>query len=508
MNAFENNKTYQCPRWDVVDTCFTCSELPEDPFGVAFGAIFRGPDGAEMRVPGFYDDDQTFVLRFSPPDAGAWTFETYASVAELAGLRGTVDATPPRPQQHGPVVIDAANPQHFVYADGTPYFLLAFELDWLFALAGDEAQTLLDQIAANGINHVVMNVFAYDVVWPKDASVKPEHDFSAPDVYPFGGSNDDPDFSTLNVAYFQHLDHVIGWLEARGIVAHLMIYVWNKQVTWPDMDSEADNRFFDYVIARYQAFSNIVWDVSKEALTYGRCDMAYVHERIRRARRLDAYERLLTVHDYAYCSQHPHNVDFISIQTWCSELYRQMLAVRGDHAGKPVFNIEHGGYERSPYVIFPGDYDDPDVCLERNYQCVFAGTYSTYYWQATSWNVVIADALGLPEDERPKFAYYRHLADLFAKYNFATLSPVRRSSSGLCLTNGDDLYLILVPKENYAIHVTLPELAGQTVRATWFDPFTGVYLPQDEGPTQHWREFKSPWAGQMAVVILEVGGGD
>ena len=214
-------------------------------------------------------------------------------------------------------MIDAANPQHFAYADGTPYFLLAFECDWLFALDDDQAQTLLDQVAAHGFNHVVMNVFAYDVVWPKDATVKPEHNFSKPDVYPFGGSNDDPDFSTLNVAYFQHLDRVIGWLEARGIVAHLMIYVWNKRVNWPKMYSEADNRYFDYVIARYQAFSDLVWDISKEALTYGRCDMEYVHERIRRTRRLDAYKRLLTVHDYAYCAQHPHNVDFISIQTWC-----------------------------------------------------------------------------------------------------------------------------------------------------------------------------------------------
>ena len=282
MNPFESNKTYQCPRWDVADIAFTISLPLADPFDVTFGAIFRGPDDAELRIPGFYDDNQTFTLRFSPPDEGLWSFETYSNIVELAGLCGSIEAAPPRPEQHGPIVIDAANPQHFIYADGTPYFLLAFECDWLFALADDEAQTLLDQITANGINHVVMNVFAYDVVWPKDSTVKPEHDFSAPDVYPFGGTNDDPDFSTLNVAYFQHLDRVIAWLEARGIVAHLMIYVWNKCVNWPDMYSEADNRYFDYVIARYQAFSNVVWDVSKEALTYGRCDMEYVHERIRR----------------------------------------------------------------------------------------------------------------------------------------------------------------------------------------------------------------------------------
>ena len=204
-NRYEDNTTYPCARWDVTDVSFTCPQPLANPFDVAFGAVFRGPNGAELSVPGFYDGGQTFVLRFSPPDVGTLAFETYASVAALAGLRGTVEAGPPRPGEHGPVVVDAANPQHFVYADGTPYFLLAFECDWLFALDEAQTQVLLDQVAAHGLNHIVMNVYAYDVVWPKDPTVKQEHDFSAPAVYPFDGTNDAPDFATLNVAFFQHL---------------------------------------------------------------------------------------------------------------------------------------------------------------------------------------------------------------------------------------------------------------------------------------------------------------
>jgi len=42
------------------------------------------------------------------------------------------------------------------------------------------------------------------------------------------------------------------------------------------MHSAEDNRYFDYVIKRYQAFPNIIWDVSKEALDYGRCDIPYI----------------------------------------------------------------------------------------------------------------------------------------------------------------------------------------------------------------------------------------
>ena len=68
-----------------------------------------------------------------------------------------------------------------------------------------------------------------------------------------------------------------------------------------------------------------------------------------------------------------------------------MLDVRNRHEGKPVFNIEHGGYEKCRYDVFTGDYDDPEICLERNYLCAFAGVYSIHFWQFSFWNVAIPD---------------------------------------------------------------------------------------------------------------------
>ena len=69
---------------------------------------------------------------------------------------------------------------------------------------------------------------------------------------------------------------------------------------------------------------------------------------------------------------------------------------------KPVLNIEHGGYERGPYRVFVGEYTSPETCLERAWQCVFAGTFPTHYWQGSAWNVLIADIESLPESQRPK----------------------------------------------------------------------------------------------------------
>jgi len=74
------------------------------------------------------------------------------------------------------VVINEDNPQHFLYANGKPCFMLAFEADWLFALdleteGLNRAETLLKDIKANGFNQIVMNVYAHDTRWPNDPNL-------------------------------------------------------------------------------------------------------------------------------------------------------------------------------------------------------------------------------------------------------------------------------------------------------------------------------------------------
>jgi hypothetical protein len=269
------------------------------------------------------------------------------------------------------------------------------------------------------------------------------------------------------------------------------------------MYTGADDAYFDYVVARYQAFPNLVWDVSKEALTYGRCDEDYIHERIGRLRRLDGHQRLVTVHDYGYNARHPEKVDFISVQNWASGTWHRMDEIRKKHPDMPILNVEHGGYEESPYEVFHGDYTDPVTCLERNYEIVFAGVYSTYYWQATSWYVVVPDPMGLPADERPHFEYYRHLASLFDRYDFSSLEPADGlSSSGYALTNGKDLFLFYVPGANHSFSATLEGRASRG-RASWFNPLTGETQDMGEMELRPWHGFTSPWQGSPSVLILE-----
>jgi hypothetical protein len=512
------NKTIQTELYQAIDLVYETSKLDSNAFDVDLGAVFTSPSKQVLRIQGFYNGKREYIIRFSPKELGEYHFESFGIQKKLMGHVNVADQSlsDKRPQ----VQQDPQNSQRFQYANGKPYFALAFELDWLFALDYNQkelkqSKSIVESIRANGFNQVVMNVYAYDVSWPADSSVPKRYEFRKPNYSIFEGTNDKPDFEQLNVEFFQQLDRKIQLLHEHGIVAHLMIYVWNKKVNWPAMYSAADNRYFDYVIKRYQAYPNVIWDVSKEALDYGRCDIPYINERIARIRKNDAYKHLLTVHDYEYCSREPEKVDFISIQNWRSDLYMNSIEAAELYPDKPVMNIEHGGYEKGPFASFVGNYVNPKVCLERNYACVFAGVYSSYYWQNAAWNMIIYDVFQQNQYPKPQLEYYQHLQSLFANHAYnefkaykpkltinSRLGNDNFSTSGYALSNGKGVYLYFVPKENDFVNTVIPRPASGRVRVTQMNIFTGERQVREEA-YQLFKSYTSPWKGEAYVLQVE-----
>ena len=501
--------------WEVLDIEFKEKIKSDNSLEVNFGAIFEHESGYSTTVPGFYNDNDKWIIRFCPSKIGEWTYQTYSSESRLSGKSGKIEVGETKKEdEHGPVMISRVDHQKFTYADGTPYFLLAFELDWLFALDWDNkkgiprTEKIIEEVAKNKFNHIVMNVYAFDANWGERERIDPKYNFAEPVVFPFLGTNEKPDYTGLNIDFFKHLDRVIAHLDEKEIIAHLMIYVWNKKVNWPEPESKADNMYFDYVVKRYQAFPNLVWDISKEALAYGRDDMGYITRRIDRLRKLDGHDRLLSVHDYSYCNAFPGKVDFISIQEWRPNLYNSMLDVRKSHPNKPIFNIEHGAYEKTIHSIFDGAYNDPMTCLDRNYQCVFAGAYSTYYWQNSSWYEVVYEPNKLKKEQQPNFHYYHNIAKLFDKYDFTELVPHQHAFTPMTLTDHKDVYMYFAPANMLAITGTAPELKGKKVSITWFDALSGRYISAGERQFENgtWLGINKPdsMRDSMGVAILEV----
>lgn len=521
----KSNKAIEITQWEVNDLVYQLKKEVENPFVTEAYAVVKSETG-EQKVPLFFDGNKKWVFRYSSSTVGEKAFVIESDIKELNGKKGSFVVSPNQKEnRHGGIVLNKDYPNRFFYEDGKHYFNLAFECDWLFALdyGKDEIKKtkhLLNLIEKNGFNQVVMNVYAYDVDtnWVQDALLAkhPEHNYgSREDIFPFLGSNSNPDYSALNFDFFQHFDKIIAEMHEREIVSHLMVYVWNKLVNWPEPGSHADDMYYDYVIKRYQAFPNIIWDVSKEATSKIALEKfdniaEHIRERCIRTREIDAFDRLVSVHAYGFCVKNKDVVDFMSTQDWKLSIYESMLNAYKQHSDKPVFNIEHGGYEESPYNMFPGGYSNAEACLRRNYHCLFAGTYTTYYWQATSWSAVIHNPFEQPEDfYKPRFDYFKHLKGFFNQVNYEKFEPhqgkVTRShklvnyEEGILLqylqhdVHSDDLKNLLDNEFNY-----------ENATWQWFNTLSGEYteLEKVNFPNKYgfwdWR----PWRNEADAILI------
>ena len=195
-DAQEAQSTSTAGRWEVVEFKFKLPNEVDQPFAVEFGAVFQHSEGDRLQIPGFFNGDGRWLLRFCPDKLGEWSYTTYSSEPELAGKTGGIEVIEnQRTWQHGPIEVSASDPQRFVYADGSPYFLMAFELDWLFALDAENddeiprTREIVSTVADSGFNQLVMNVFAYNAPWGEKDKIRAEHNFAKPRVYPFDPPN-------------------------------------------------------------------------------------------------------------------------------------------------------------------------------------------------------------------------------------------------------------------------------------------------------------------------------
>ena len=447
--------------WRPVDwTLQGAGSTGDRAFCVALCAEARGPGGERLRVPGFYAGEDRWCVRFSPTVEGEWRLVSISDEPSLAGAECIVAANGGS-DVRGPLRVQADDPLHFRAGDGEPHFLMGYECDWLWALDQTASDTprlraFLDMLAEAHFNHVMVNSFAYDCRWAEGKTR--ENDFGPPDLIPWAGTHDAPRYAQLNTAYFDHYDRMMWALYERGLVAHIYMKVYNKMVNWPPRRSREEDLFFDYFVARYQAFPNIVWDFSKEC--YNEPDKPYVAHRLRRLRELDAYDHLTTVHDdwyFSYNDPFRECIDFLTDQNH-QNFYYTILDQRGRGVG-PVVNSEYG-YEHGPGGMEDKTYgvvQPPLEVLRRTYEVVMAGGYPVYYYTNHAWDV-------LEWDERPAgLSAYQHLYEFITETSWHVLEP--RPDLGVrglrCLTDGCE-ELILYSPDGQGVLVAPVEWDGTT----------------------------------------------
>ena len=476
-----------------------------NPFDVTLSAEFVGPNGVHLNVPGFYDGDGTWKIRFSPTEVGAWSMTTSSSVAALNGQKeSSINCTPNRHANiHGGLEVDPGHPYHFRYQDGTRYFLLGYEADWLWGAGALDPQrklmhTLIDQMANRGFNHVLVNIFAYDTGWSPGR--KHEWDFGPPDIYPWEGSNEKPDHKTLNPQFFKIYDGMMDALQEKGIVAHIMLKVYNKRVNWPAKHSAEEKKFFRYVTARYQGYSNVVWDFAKES--YNEKDELLQQSLIDYVRGLDAYRRLMTAHDddlYTWTPSLNRNLDFRTDQQHSD--WAEMIAFDRAIRAYPVVNSEFAyerGVDRMPTYRTEHDWQEQ---LHRGYLVYMAGGYGVYYYHNTAWDVF------RPEPEPPGMKPFQLLATTLSSLPYWRMEPMNHLAvGGPCLALPGDTYAFYVKGTQLVANLSALENPA-TATAEWVNTWTGQREKAQLNGARP-EKLKKPDSFQAAPALLIVKRGE
>lgn len=238
-------------RWGLFEQAFEGPKTGNPFVDVRLAAVFSS-GARHLNVPGFYDGNGVYRVRFSPPEIGSWTWRTVSNVPGLNNLTGTVEATAPSPGNHGPMRI-TPDGYHFAYADGTPYRQIGTTAyAWAQQSEARCAETLAT-LKASPFNKMRMCVF-------QNVAAEPVEPFAVT-----GKGDKDWDPARLNPLFFQRFEKRVAQLLELGIEADIILFhPYDSKHGYGDMARADDERYLAYIIARLGAYRNVWWSLANE----------------------------------------------------------------------------------------------------------------------------------------------------------------------------------------------------------------------------------------------------
>lgn len=258
--SYAQQKTEQ---WDRFEVSFKHTSNSNSFKEVNLSAIFTGKDASYI-VPGFYDGDNNFKIRFMPRQTGIWNYKTSSNVADLNNKIGSFECIKANGNNHG--MVRVSNTYNFRYEDGKQYYPFGTTAyAWTHMSQGIQEMTL-NTLKNSGFNKVRMCVF------PKNYDLVKEE----PEIYPYlitevkkdttGTEKKIWDFERYNPVFFANLEKRIDDLSKLGIEADLILFHPYDKGRWgfDAMSREVNVRYIKYLTARLSSFRNVWWSMANE----------------------------------------------------------------------------------------------------------------------------------------------------------------------------------------------------------------------------------------------------
>jgi hypothetical protein len=154
------------PRYERIELSVTLKAHYTNPYDlrqVSLDGIFTAPDGKEWKVPGFWDGEAAWVVRFTPSQVGEWSYSL--TVRDKRGVSQPYEGKFPvtASDRHGWLQagnwVDPAYSGHYlVYQDGTPFYGVGFCNAFNIASDGvsaDQGMGLFNKMKQDSANYVV-----------------------------------------------------------------------------------------------------------------------------------------------------------------------------------------------------------------------------------------------------------------------------------------------------------------------------------------------------------------
>ncbi|MDP9000383.1 MAG: DUF4038 domain-containing protein, partial [Myxococcota bacterium] len=342
-----------------------------------------------------------------------------------------------------------------------------------------------------------------------------------PTQFAWAGTNAVADNTQMNEAYWQNFDRVIAYLFDKGITAHIFCkyvrtYGANMLVSWPAKNSPQEDMYLRFLAARYQAYSNVTWDLIKES--YHEPDQVYIASRLNFLKANDAYQRLRTLHDtdggqsqfapnYYDNPAHSGTVDFYTDQEGppssvpASQPNQYPFTVTSwKKRPMPYMNAECTLYQIGNDGTFAYKGNTKEDVFRANVEVLMGGGYFAYYYSLQAWDIV-------RWNETPNgIAWYKNLSTFIKGTGWYKLAADDTLIGGGAIGT----HCLADPGKEYIVSnggggtVTL-NIAGATAplaMAKWVDLYTGTATalpPQANGS----RAFTNPFPNPAMLYLAQ-----
>jgi hypothetical protein len=478
---------------------------------VSVTATFVGPGDVEYRVPGYWDGDRLFRVRFAPPLIGDWEFTLASSDPELATYDGETAFRAVEPDE----ALLAENPnyrgflrtseddRYLVYDDGTPFL-------WMGA-------TIWDGNSVNMAWGLDPDDEGPNVAeFPYFIDDRKEKGFTLIQIL-VGEPNKDPGsrmtgineggalflsrYDEINPENFQYLDRRIAYIADSGLIPCIFFH-WGDAFNHMSQSELQD--YYKYIVARYHAY-NVVWTISGE---YHYADnFAVIRELGEYLQGIDPAGHPISIHPGPASTNKSSNEDFngeswIDVhmhQTWQQDEGALMEADYALSPATPIVNSEAGydgiwGHDRSQV-------------REDAWVVLMTGSGYTYgahgLW---AWNDGCCDDY---VDPHPRWydvidlessSDMERLVSFWSETQWWLTSPrddlVNR---GRCRAEEGRQYIVYLP-DGGSVRVDLTEASGD-LSVLWFNPSNGTRESASAVSAGGMTTLDSPFGGESALYL-------